>query len=140
MRLDSYFKAVPKLQEGEGMLSKRVQQAVYRLGRANVSERDKNDPISQPRTEQTVNTRPEVGETKGRGKSGSRTVCDQSASSGEFIPQRECDKINALKRKLKAVEVLRNSKTGLNRSRRQIKCRRQELKEAKLSESSSGSE
>lgn len=152
--MDSYFKVVPKLQEGEGRLSKRVQQAVYRLGRVNVSESeecvsegDKNGPISQPRKKQTgrtVNIKPKIGETRGsrgRGrKSDSRTVYELSQTSGEFIPQRECDKINALKRKLTAVKVFRNSKTGLNCSRRQIKFKRQELKEAKLSESSSDSE
>jgi hypothetical protein len=154
MSLDSYFKVIPKLQEAEGRLSKRVQQAVYRLGRVGVSdseervsEGDKNGPVSQPRkkqTDRTVNMRTKVGEargSRGRGRRNeSRTVGEQSQTSGEFIPQRECDKINALKRKLKAVEVFHNSKTGLNRSRRRIKFKRQELKEAKLSESSSDSE
>lgn len=147
--MDSYFKVVPKLQEAEGRLSKRVQQAVQRLGRVGVSdseeclsEGNKNGPTSQPRkkqTDRTVKISAKKGEPRGR-RNDSRTVCEQSKTSGEYIPQRERDKINALKRKLKAVEVFHTSKTGLNRSRRQTKFKRRELKEAKLSESSSDSE
>jgi hypothetical protein len=154
MSLDSYFKVIPKLQETEGKLSKRVQQAVYRLGRVGVSdskesilEGNKNGPISQPRkkqTDRTVNIRAKAGEargSRGRGRRhDSNTVCEQSQTRGEFIPQKERDKINALKRKLKAVEVFHTSKTCLNHSRRRKKIKRQELKEAKLSESSSDSE
>ena len=61
---------------------------------------------------------------------------DVAKTSQEFIPQREQDKIKALKRKLKAVEVFHASKVGLNRRIRK-KVKRLELKEAELSESSS---
>jgi hypothetical protein len=145
MSLDSYFKVVPKLEEVEGRLSKRVQQAVHRLGRVGVSdgeesilEGNKNGPILQPRkkqTDRTVSIRAKVGEARASRRErrhDSNTVCEQSQTSGEFIPQRERDKINALKRKLKAVEVFH--------SRRQKRVKRRELKEAKLSESDSGSE
>jgi hypothetical protein len=163
MSLDSYFKVIPKLQAAEGKLSKRVQQAVHRLGRA--GNCDSEEPSSEGRksghiplrrkkqTDRNVNVRPENGEARSRGRGRGRgkshesdTVCEQSDPSavpdisGEFIPQRERDKINALKRKLKAIEVFRTSKTGLDRTKRQKKVRRQELIEAKLSESSSDSE
>lgn len=154
MSLDSYFKVIPKLQETGGKLSKRVQQAVHRLGSVGISdseesilEGNKNGPVSQPRkkqTDRTVNIRAKVGEargSKGRGRRhDSSTVCEQSQTSEEFIPQRERDKINALKRKLKAVEVFHTSKTHLNHSGRRKKVKRRELKEAKLSESDSDSE
>jgi len=85
----------------------------------------------------------ETKQRKGRGKNcDSVTRCEQSQptyvakTSQEFIPQREQDKINALKRKLKAVEAFHASKAGLNRRKRK-KVKRLELKEAKLSESSS---
>jgi hypothetical protein len=156
MSLDSYFKVIPKLQAAEGKLSKRVQQAVHRLGRA--GSFDSEEPVSEgsksghsslrrkKRTDRNVDSRPENGEARSRGRGRrheSDTVHEQSQPndvpdiSGEFIPQRERDKINALKRKLKAIEVFRTSKTGLDRTKRQKKVKRQELMEAKLSESSS---
>ncbi|XP_023718485.2 DNA repair protein complementing XP-G cells homolog isoform X2 [Cryptotermes secundus] len=154
MSLDSYFRVIPKLQETDGKLSKRVQQAVHRLGSVDISdseesilEGNKNGPVSQPRkkqTNRTVNIRAKVGEARGSRGRGRRhdssTVCEQSQTSEEFIPQRERDKINALKRKLKAVEVFHTSKTRLNHSRRRKKVKRQELKETKLSESDSDPE
>jgi hypothetical protein len=156
MSLDSYFKVIPKLQAAEGELSKRVQQAVRRLERAGsfdseepISEGSKSGHISVHREKQTkrnVNSRPENGAARNRGRRRrheSSTVQEQSQPSDvphinrEFVPQRERDKINALKRKLKAIEVFRTSKTGLDRTKRQKKVKRQELMEAKLSESSS---
>ena len=156
MTLDSYFKVIPKLQAAEGKLSKRVQKAVHRLERVgssdseeSLSEENKSGHISQARKKQTVRNlkiRTKNGEAKqrkGRGKNcDSVTRCEHSQptdltkTSQEFIPQRERDKINALKRKLKAVEAFRASKAGLNRRKRK-KVKRLELKEAKLSESSS---
>lgn len=154
--MDSYFKVIPKLQATEGKLSKRVQQAVHRLGRAGsfvseepISEGSKSGRISlcrKKKTDTNVKTRPDNGKARSRGRGRSHesgTVHEQSQPSdipdisGEFIPQRERDKINALKRKLKAIEVFRTSKTGLDRTKREKKVKRQELIEAELSESSS---
>jgi hypothetical protein len=156
MTLDSYFKVIPKLQAAEGKLSKRVQKAVHRLERVgssdsgdSLSEENKSGRISQSRKKQTLRNlkiRSKNGEAKqhkGRGKKcDSVTRCERSQptdaakTSQEFIPQREQDKINALKRKLKAVEAFHASKAGKNRRKRK-KVKRLELKEAKLSESSS---
>jgi DNA excision repair protein ERCC-5 len=156
MTLDSYFKVIPKLQVAEGKLSKRVQKAVHRLervgssdGEESLSEENKSGHISQTRKKQTLRnlkTRTKNGEAKqhkGRGKNcDSVTRCEQNQptdlakTSQEFIPQREQDKINALKRKLKAVEAFHASKARMNRGKRK-KVKRLELKEAKLSESSS---
>jgi hypothetical protein len=156
MTLDSYFEVIPVLQAAEGKLSKRVQKAVRHLERVgssdseeSVSKGNKSGHIPQTRKKQSlrnVRIRTKGGEAsqrKGRGTNcDSGSVSEQSQpthitkTSGEFIPQREQDKIKALKRKLKAVEVFRTSKTGLKRRNRN-KVKRQELKEAKLSESSS---
>jgi len=164
MSLDSYFKVVPKFKATEGKLSKRVQQAVHCLERVGNSESEESvsdgrqsGSVSQSRknqTDRTVNMKPENGEKRGRRKRSrgrgssceSGTACEQSQpvevpeTSGEFIPQREKDKINALKRKLKAIEVFRMSKTGLDCTKREKKVKRLELKEAKLSNSSSSSD
>jgi len=156
MTLDSYFKVIPKIQAAEGKLSKRVQKAVHRLERVgssdseeSLSEENKSGHISQARKKQTLRNlkirtkNAEAKQHKGRGKNCDTVArCEQNQptnvakTSQEFIPQREQDKINALKRKLKAVEAFHASKARLNR-RKGKKVKRLELKEAKLSESSS---
>ncbi|XP_023246199.1 DNA repair protein complementing XP-G cells homolog [Copidosoma floridanum] len=55
----------------------------------------------------------------------------------EVIPQKEKDKVNALKSKLKAIEIFRKSKTGLDRTAKKKKVVKKINKDANLSESSS---
>ncbi|XP_033210006.1 DNA repair protein complementing XP-G cells homolog isoform X1 [Belonocnema kinseyi] len=62
-----------------------------------------------------------------------------SRSSEEFIPQREKKKANALKNKMRAIEVFNNSKKKTSRAKKARRPPRKELKEADLSESSSSS-
>ncbi|XP_069684242.1 DNA excision repair protein ERCC-5 isoform X2 [Periplaneta americana] len=170
MSLDSYFKVIPKLQAAEGKLSKRVKKAVHRLGKGTSSDSEESITENRHSTQSkkrrivtNVDNRQEGVETeqgrgrvrgRGRGRGSGRGSVQVSVTpateprvpiaeesiSGEFIPQRERDKINALKSKLKAIEVFRTSKTGLDRTKRQKRIKRQILKEAKLSESSSSSE
>ncbi|GLG95783.1 Flap endonuclease 1 [Gryllus bimaculatus] len=54
----------------------------------------------------------------------------------EFILQKEKDKLNLLKNKMKAIEVFRKSARGLDKTQRDRKKKRTVLKEAHLSESS----
>ena len=60
-------------------------------------------------------------------------------SGEEYIPQREKDKANALKTKLRAIEVYNKSKKKTSRTKKAKRPSRKELKEAELSESSSSS-
>lgn len=55
----------------------------------------------------------------------------------EIIPQREKDKVNALKTKLKAIEIFRKSNKGLDRVSRRKKVVKKIKEAAELSESSS---
>ncbi|OXU18387.1 hypothetical protein TSAR_010302 [Trichomalopsis sarcophagae] len=57
----------------------------------------------------------------------------------EVIPQRERDKANALKSKLRAIEIFRKSKAGLNRVQKKKKVVKKIKEDAELSESSSSS-
>lgn len=57
----------------------------------------------------------------------------------QVIPQREQDKANALKSKLRAIEIFRKSKAGLNRVQKKKKVVKKIKEDAELSESSSSS-
>lgn len=125
---------MPKLHAADGQLSKRVQQAVRRLGGEGPSESD--DCVasgSQPKRKRVAAT------SRGRGRGSVTEQQESKPGSSEFIPQRERDKINALKNKLRAIEVFRTSQIdrGIKKAK---KTKRIVLKQAKLSESSSESE
>lgn len=62
-----------------------------------------------------------------------------SKSSEEYIPQREKKKANALKNKIRAIEVFSKSRKKTSRAKNAKRPSRKELKEADLSESSSSS-
>ncbi|XP_012280818.1 DNA repair protein complementing XP-G cells homolog [Orussus abietinus] len=62
-----------------------------------------------------------------------------NVSCQEYIPQREKDKANALKNKLRAIEVFRKSRKGLAKAKRVKRSARKIVEEAALSESSSSS-
>ncbi|PSN40490.1 hypothetical protein C0J52_05251 [Blattella germanica] len=164
--LDSYFKIIPKLHAAEGKLSKRVKQAINRIGGA-VGSENEDEPSegqenlqSKRRRIEPKATKPKSSRGRGRGRginpisneqiqptatnSSSQVQPVETNTSGstyseEFIPQRERDKINALKSKLRAIEVFRRSKIDTGK-KKQNKFKRRMLKEAKLSESSSDSE
>lgn len=61
------------------------------------------------------------------------------ATSDEVIPQRERDKVNALKSKLKAIEIFRKSKKGLRTAKKAKKVTKKVKEQAELSEDSSSS-
>lgn len=64
-----------------------------------------------------------------------RKICMEH-DTDEIIPQRERDKVNALKTKLKAIEIYRKSKIGSNKVKKTKKIVKKLKKDAELSESS----
>ncbi|XP_012150000.1 rad2 superfamily protein mus201 [Megachile rotundata] len=148
--IDMYFKLQTVPQSIEMTLSKRVQKAVQKLNNDNAENSETTeDGQSQPpkrklksfnesqkkkrapRSEQCDDdsTQPKV----------SNVVTINDKSINDYIPQREKDKANALKKKLHAIEVLRKSKQGLCKTKKVKSCVRKVKKEAELSESDSNS-
>lgn len=148
--IDMYFKLQTVPQSIEMTLSKRVQKAVQRLNNVNAENSETTeDGQAQapkrklkslnenrkkkraPRSEQCDDdsTKPKI----------SNVVTSNDKSIEEYIPQREKDKANALKKKLHAIEVLRKSKQGLCKTKKVKCCARKVKKEAELSESDSNS-
>lgn len=149
--IDTYFKlhTVPKSIEQN--LSKRVQKAVQRLNNEDFDEEEKvnEDEVNGKR-----------GKTKAAGEKRKKrrnsndeensvelksqpkipgAVSSAEKKTEEYIPQREKDKAEALKKKLHAIEVVRKSKQGLYKTKKVKRCVRKVKKEAELSESDSGS-
>lgn len=97
--------------------------------------------ISQPQTEElseqnkrTGTEEEEIDESNGI-KVKRRKLC-AAHQIDEIIPQRERDKVNALKTKLKAIEIYRKSKIGSNKVKKTKKVLKKLKKDAELSESS----
>nr|CAD7455406.1 unnamed protein product [Timema tahoe] len=175
----SYFKVTSVLQAADGQLSKRVQQAVRRLGNEEVITETQAPEIKKlrnatkkgrghgtssasrahskgnPARVQSANRGVATVSTLSNAATHSRTqntdglTVPRSVTAGrippiklptgdEFIPQREREKLGILKNKMKAIEVFRKSRTGLDKTKRDKRKRRQILEKARLSESSSG--
>ena len=147
--IDMYFKLQTVPQSIEMTLSKRVQKAVQKLNNA-------ENPENPEKPETTEDTRQEAPKRKLKALNESRKKkrsepCDDDSNKPEishvavnndknveeYIPQREKDKANALKKKLHAIEVLRKSKQGLYKTKKVKRCVRKVKKEAELSESDS---
>ncbi|KAJ8877051.1 hypothetical protein PR048_021503 [Dryococelus australis] len=159
--IDSYYKVDTVLLAADTKMSKRVQQAVQRIGGESVNDCEEPRP-KKPRRAKNQQVQFKKQNTQNVADvlhDGTHTVknnitsrsCDGENSnlpgtsesnvspSKEFIPQREQDKVNSLKNKMKAIEVFRKSKHGLDQTKRDRRVKRQILKEAYLSESSSES-
>ncbi|CAK9809124.1 DNA excision repair protein ERCC-5 [Anthophora plagiata] len=147
-KIDAYFKLQHLPQSIEMSLSKRVQKAVQRLNNENVEEsvcvknvrkvtkRKKCSDGNNKKESELRIEEPAIDSVEPK-------VSNVSACSDkfveEYIPQREKDKANALRKKLHAIEVLRKSKRGLCKTRKVARCVRKVRKEAELSESDSSS-
>ncbi|KAI4499427.1 hypothetical protein M0802_005323 [Mischocyttarus mexicanus] len=148
--IESYFKlkAIPKSIEMN--LSKRIKKAVNSLNADNVeldtSETDTNEKTGKrvsKRVRKAVNKKENgdhVNVFKSKDISEKLTlntsINDNKISIKEYIPQREKDKANSLKRKMHAIEVLRKSKSGLVKTKKIKRNVRKIVQEVKLSESS----
>uniref|UniRef100_A0A1B6DJL5 Uncharacterized protein n=2 Tax=Clastoptera arizonana TaxID=38151 RepID=A0A1B6DJL5_9HEMI len=131
-------------------MSARVQRAVHRIGGG--SDETETHVSQSRRTRGSTRSRPRV-RNRGQSRSNLETQTrinrdqletdppsppvDSMVYKDELIPQREQDRLDALKRKMKAIEVMKKSKRGRGGKKRFV---RQEKPEAKLSESSSDDE
>ncbi|KOC63306.1 DNA repair protein complementing XP-G cells [Habropoda laboriosa] len=147
-KIDAYFKLQHVPQSIEMNLSKRVQKAVQRLNNENIEDsacvknirkvrkRKKSSDDKCKKESETKKEQPVIDSVEPK-------VSNVSPSNEkfveEYIPQREKNKANALKKKLHAIEVLRKSKRGLYKTRKVTRCVRKVRTEAKLSESDSSS-
>ncbi|XP_015184788.1 PREDICTED: DNA repair protein complementing XP-G cells isoform X2 [Polistes dominula] len=148
--IESYFKlkAIPKSIEMN--LSKRIKKAVNSLNGNNVelntNETDTNEKMGKrvnKRVPKTLNKRQksdsiDLIESKDISKKlmYNTSINDNDKNIKEYIPQREKDKANSLKRKMHAIEVFRKSKSGLDKTKKIKRNVRKMVQEAKLSESS----
>jgi DNA excision repair protein ERCC-5 len=167
--IESYFKvhSVPK--SIEATLSKRVQMAVQKLGgkgkglevsddEAHTTEKTKRTkkstitkgkkfkdessellPILETNEDEmkvqiTQDSNEQLNNPNNKIKSRKFVSVNE-----DVIPQKEQDKANALKSKLRAIEIYRKSKKGLDRTRKVKKVVKKIKDEADLSESSSSS-
>ncbi|XP_076657334.1 rad2 superfamily protein mus201 [Halictus rubicundus] len=158
--IDTYFRlqsAVPKSIDVN--LSKRVQKAVQRLNNPNMEDatEDVESVRSKEITRQPLRKKRTISSTEARKKKkesvDTRETTDLKAAESEvfnasvdnkkslkdYIPQREKDKAEALKKKLHAIEVVRRSKQGLYKTKKVKRCVRKVKEEAGLSESDSSS-
>lgn len=149
--IDSYFHVKLSQKSIEGTLSKRVQKAVERLGddpTENVA--DDEVPVKRPRKSRAKsgtssaqepqnppNKEPKI--TNVIPSSEAPSTSKEIIAVAEYIPQREKDKANALKNKLRAIEVFRKSKKGPGYTKRTKRSVCKIKAEAELSESSDSS-
>ncbi|XP_011506583.1 PREDICTED: DNA repair protein complementing XP-G cells [Ceratosolen solmsi marchali] len=163
--IESYFKVQSVPKSIETTLSKRIQLAVQQLGNKsqNIHTTDEIEKVKRTtkssvgkgrkfkegtkellpiaeinEDEKTVEISQEVDEQPSQGNNKIQLKKLMNAST-DIIPQKEQDKANALKSKLRAIEIFRKSKKGLNRIKKVKKFVKQIKDEAELSESSSSS-
>lgn len=142
--IESYFRIIRTLPANTEQMSKRVQRAVNRLdGNTDETEvipatqrnRGRRGRSSAEATSRS--TRGGRGRGRGRGilnAENESNVCQVPVIPGEeLIPQREKDRLEALKRKMDAIEVFKNSKKSKKGKRKNM---RLEKEPANLSESS----
>nr|XP_033324256.1 DNA repair protein complementing XP-G cells homolog [Megalopta genalis] len=152
--IDTYFRLQSVTSKSIDVnLSKRVQKAVQRLNNPHMEEETEiaetaRQPLRKKRpitstggtkkkkdsTDTQIITEPETNESEVFNASAS-----SKASLEDYIPQREKDRAEALKKKLHAIEVVRKSKQGLYKTKKVKRCVRKIKQEAGLSESDSGS-
>ncbi|XP_047359060.1 DNA excision repair protein ERCC-5 [Vespa velutina] len=148
--IESYFKlkAIPKSIEMN--LSKRIKKAVNSLNSENVeldiSETDMNNKMEksgnkrvrkkQNKKENDDDVNPIKSNSINEKLTPNVSNDDNKKSTKEYIPQREKDKANSLKKKMHAIEVFRKSKSGLDKTKKIKRNVRKIVQEAKLSESS----
>ncbi|XP_003491427.1 DNA repair protein complementing XP-G cells isoform X2 [Bombus impatiens] len=147
-KINAYFKLQTIPKSIEMNLSKRVQKAVQKL-----SNENKEDSISVESTQQSIKKKRSLVENRKKREElkNERALVDNTKPKvftvsacneknvDEYIPQRESDKANALKKKLHAIEVIRKSKQGLYKTKKIRRCVRKVKEKAELSESDSGS-
>lgn len=148
--IESYFKlkVIPKSIEMN--LSKRIKKAVNSLNSENVkldiSETDMNEKMEksgnkrvrkkQNKKENDDDVNPIKSNSISEKLTPNVSINDNKKSTKEYIPQREKDKANSLKKKMHAIEVFRKSKSGLDKTKKIKRNVRKIVQEAKLSESS----
>ncbi|XP_076283185.1 rad2 superfamily protein mus201 [Lasioglossum baleicum] len=158
--IDTYFKLQSAaLKSIDVNLSKRVQKAVQRLNNPNMEDATESveSVKSAEITRQPLRKKRAITSTEARKKkkesADTRETTDSKAAESEvfnasvdkknslkdYIPQREKDKAEALKKKLHAIEVVRKSKQGLYKTKKVKRCVRKVKEEAGLSESDSNS-
>ncbi|XP_031825334.2 rad2 superfamily protein mus201 isoform X1 [Nomia melanderi] len=156
--IDAYFKLQTVPKSIDVNLSKRVQKAVQGLNNPSMAEQIANTESVQPKLRRkrpassTENRKKRKDSTDKREQQDEQTLAAVSADSEAFnvsvtkekclesyIPQREKDKAEALKKRLNAIEVLRKSKQGLYKTKKVKRYVRKVKEEARLSESDSGS-
>ncbi|XP_060826334.1 DNA excision repair protein ERCC-5 homolog isoform X2 [Bombus pascuorum] len=147
-KINAYFKLQTIPKSIEMNLSKRVQKAVQKL-----SNENKEDSISVESMQQSIKKKKSLVENRKKREElkNERALVDNTKPKvftvsacneknvDEYIPQRESDKANSLKKRLHAIEVIRKSKQGLYKTKKIRRCVRKVKKEAELSESDSGS-
>lgn len=142
LTLHTFFGALPNIPAHREQMSRRVQTAVNRLEGGS----EDFEPLQ---------TRPRQPRSRGRGRGGARggeggrgrgrqptddddndqpNLPGTSNKGPEVIPQREKDKLEAMKRKQQAIELLKSKKRKGMKKRRNV---RQIKAQADLSESSS---
>lgn len=146
--IDNYFQSMPNIPAHREQMSVRVQRAVHRIGGGT----EDLEPLVSRRntTRGSIRSRGR-GRNRGRGRANEEEVVRSRIRersefepppspptdplySDELIPQREQDRLDSLKRKMNAIEVMKGCKKGRGaKNKRKI---RQEKPEAKLSESS----
>ncbi|XP_075211517.1 rad2 superfamily protein mus201 isoform X2 [Lycorma delicatula] len=141
--IDTFFQVKPTIPVYKDKVSHRVQKAIQRLGgersdQSDLLEVPAGTSSSQRKTQGKKNIRSQIQQGLKRGR-GARLIIEPSPppkplTAEELIPQREQDRLEALKRKMAAIEVLKTKKS------KNVKKRppRAPIKqEANLSESSS---
>lgn len=147
--IESYFRIIRTLPANREQMSRRVQKAVNRLD-GNPDETEVIPPTQRSRrggrssveisvTEAAATRSTRGGRGRGRGRRTSNVENESNVRAipinlgDELIPQREKDRLEALKRKMDAIEVFKNSKKSKKGKRRNL---RLDKKAANLSESS----
>lgn len=156
--IDAYFKLQTIPKSIDVNLSKRVQKAVERLNNPTMEEQIESTEVVQPKLRKkrpaslTENRKKRKDSTNKQDQQDEQTLTVASADTEAFnvpvnkekcvetyIPQREKDKAEALKKRLNAIEVLRKSKQGLYKTKKVKRYVRKVKEEARLSESDSSS-
>ncbi|CAL7949447.1 unnamed protein product [Xylocopa violacea] len=147
-KINTYFKLQTVPKSIEVNLSKRVQKALQQLNKPNEEDRTHEESVRQTMKK----GKSSVAQRKEKRKPNNEQILTDHSkpkilnvssfaekNTEEYIPQREKDKLNTLKNKLHAIEVLRKSKQGLYKTKKVKRCVRKVKQEAELSESDSDS-
>lgn len=138
--IKDYFKIKHKIdnKEFDAMISKRVKKAVERIGKGKTDSSDEELKILK---ETKTRSKKKVKEIEKEVKEKVDVPQSKRAvnlhNKKDFIPQKEKEKANLLRTKLKAIVVFRKSKQGPGYTQKRKKLVRQPKEDAELSESSS---